>query len=35
MGPFPLGRPARLAALASGRGTNLEASWRPFPGGTT
>ena len=25
MTPFPLGRPARMAVFASGRGTNLEA----------
>jgi len=33
MGPFPLGRPARLAVLASGRGTNLEALMEAFPPG--
>ncbi|RIH85935.1 Phosphoribosylglycinamide formyltransferase [Meiothermus luteus] len=31
MSPFPLGRPARLAVLASGRGSNLEALLRAFP----
>ena len=33
MTPFPLGRPARLAVLASGRGTNLEALMEAFPPG--
>ncbi len=33
MGPFPLGRPARLAVFASGRGTNLEALLEAFPKG--
>ncbi len=33
MSPFPLGRPARLAVLASGRGTNLEALLKAFPQG--
>jgi len=33
MGPFPLGRPARLAVFASGRGTNLEALLEAFPQG--
>ncbi len=31
--PFPLGRPARLAVFASGRGTNLEALLEAFPKG--
>lgn len=31
-GPFPLGRPARIAVLASGRGTNLQALLEAFPG---
>ncbi|GGM96481.1 phosphoribosylglycinamide formyltransferase [Thermus composti] len=31
--PFPLGRRARLAVLASGRGTNLEALLQAFPPG--
>jgi phosphoribosylglycinamide formyltransferase-1 len=31
--PFPLGRPARMAVLASGRGTNLEALLQAFPPG--
>ncbi|GLV47467.1 phosphoribosylglycinamide formyltransferase [Thermus sp. LT1-2-5] len=31
--PFPLGRPARMAVLASGRGTNLVALLRAFPPG--
>lgn len=31
--PFPLGRPARLAVMASGRGTNLEALLEAFPPG--
>ncbi len=31
--PFPLGRPARMAVLASGRGTNLEALLEAFPPG--
>lgn len=30
-GPFPLGRPARIAVLASGRGTNLQALLEAFP----
>ncbi len=30
---FPLGRPARIAVLASGRGSNLEALLRSFPPG--
>lgn len=33
MTPFPLGRPARIAVLASGRGTNLEALMGAFPQG--
>ncbi|WP_347241874.1 phosphoribosylglycinamide formyltransferase [Thermus sp.] len=33
MGPFPLGRPARMAVFASGRGTNLEALLEAFPQG--
>lgn len=33
MTPFPLGRPARLAVMASGRGTNLEALLKAFPPG--
>lgn len=33
MTSFPLGRPARLAVLVSGRGTNLEALVRAFPPG--
>lgn len=31
MSDFPLGRPARIAVLASGRGSNLEALLRAFP----
>ncbi|MCS6869363.1 MAG: phosphoribosylglycinamide formyltransferase [Thermus sp.] len=31
--PFPLGRPARMAVLASGRGSNLEALLEAFPPG--
>ncbi len=31
MNPFPLERPARLAVLASGRGSNLEALLKAFP----
>ena len=33
MTPFPLGRPARMAVFASGRGTNLEALLQAFPKG--
>ncbi|WP_018460695.1 phosphoribosylglycinamide formyltransferase [Thermus oshimai] len=33
MTPFPLGRPARIAVLASGRGTNLKALMEAFPKG--
>lgn len=33
MGAFPLGRPARLAVLASGRGSNLQALLEAFPPG--
>lgn len=33
MTPFPLGRPARIAVLASGRGSNLEALLAAFPPG--
>ncbi|MEJ2290885.1 MAG: phosphoribosylglycinamide formyltransferase [Deinococcales bacterium] len=33
MTPFPLPRPARIAVLASGRGSNLEALLRAFPAG--
>lgn len=32
-GRFPLGRPARLAVLASGRGSNLQALLTAFPPG--
>ena len=31
LSPFPLGRPARMAVMASGRGTNLEALLEAFP----
>lgn len=31
MNPFPLNRPARIAVLASGRGSNLEALLKAFP----
>ncbi len=31
LNPFPLERPARLAVLASGRGSNLEALLKAFP----
>lgn len=31
MSYFPLGRPARMAAMASGRGSNLEALLKAFP----
>lgn len=31
MTPFPLERPARIAVMASGRGSNLEALLRAFP----
>ncbi len=31
--PFPLGRTARLAVFASGRGTNLQSLLRAFPAG--
>ncbi|WP_236682894.1 phosphoribosylglycinamide formyltransferase [Thermus filiformis] len=31
--PFPLGRPARMAVFASGRGTNLQALLDAFPPG--
>lgn len=33
MPPFPLDRPARLAVLASGRGSNLAALLRAYPAG--
>ena len=33
MTPFPLGRPARMAVFASGRGTNLEARLGPEAAG--
>jgi len=33
MTTFPLGRPARIAVLASGRGSNLEALLQAFPEG--
>lgn len=35
MTPFPLSRPARIAVLVSGRGSNLEALLRAFPPGAT